>query len=205
MSGLKPHLDGLLSILNAVFRPHSVLKAPDPDTLALWDGLLGEGRRVAAIGSADAHGMSYSIGPLRKQVFPYEFLFRQVNTHALTLGELSGTLEIDRKLIFDALREGRTFLSNGAAGDARGFRFSATGADEKVGISGEIKLKHGVTLQVKTPARADIRIVHAGKGPAAEQTDVEALVHIADEPGAYRVEVWRGDTAWIFSSPIYIR
>ena len=47
-------------------------------------------RRPVGIGSADAHGTRFTVGPLTHTVFPYDFLFSCVNTHLLTKSPLTG-------------------------------------------------------------------------------------------------------------------
>ncbi|MFN2297221.1 MAG: CehA/McbA family metallohydrolase, partial [Anaerolineales bacterium] len=71
MSEFKSYLHSRFEMLLYALMPSLAIRGPDPQTLAAWDGLLAEGRRVAAIGGPDAHGHSYSMGPLRKVVFPY--------------------------------------------------------------------------------------------------------------------------------------
>jgi hypothetical protein len=70
-----------------------------------------------------------------------------------------------------------------------------------------IRLGQGITLQTLAPARAHIKLIFKGK-VIAEEKGGEALVYLAREPGAYRVEVWREykglERCWILSNPIYI-
>jgi hypothetical protein len=60
------------------------IRGPYRATLRLWDELLRQGHRISALGGADAHGSEYTMGPIRRTVFPYDYLFRCVNTHLLT-------------------------------------------------------------------------------------------------------------------------
>jgi hypothetical protein len=71
----------------------------------------------------------------------------------------------------------------------------------------EIKLDAGATLQIRTPAKAHIRLIHCGETIAEIQNQTN-LTHIPIEPGAYRAEcqiMYKGQArGWIFSNPIYL-
>ena len=70
-----------------------------------------------------------------------------------------------------------------------------------------ISLRLGVTLQIRLPQPARVRVIHRGE-ILKEWSRVETAVHTVSQPGAYRVEAdlpyrgrWR---TWILSNPIYI-
>ena len=207
MSRFKDYLQRKSDAIKNVFKPEEVITGPNPRTLALWDQLLARGQRVVAIGGADAHGTRYTLGPIAHTVFPYDFLFSCVNTHVLTKAPLSGDAASDRRLIFQALRHGRAFVGYEIPGETRGFRFTGQGQNASVVMGEQIHLGHGVTLQVRAPARARLRVICDGE-VVAEETNVENLTHVVREPGAYRAEAWRVyegvERAWIFSNPIYV-
>lgn len=187
--------------------PAKYIVGPEPETLALWDELLAQGRRVAGIGNSDAHGTPMSLGPLKREIYPYAFLFRAVNTHLLLPQPLSGDLAHDKALLLRAIGRGNGWVGYDLPHPTRGFRFTGHGADKGV-MGDDVALEMGATLQVRTPARANIRLICHGEVVA--QIDNETtLTHIPAEPGAYRVECYiplegklRG---WIFSNPIYLR
>jgi hypothetical protein len=207
MSRLKDHIQTRREAVRNIFRPEDVIVGPPPRTLALWDQLLEMGRRVAGIGSADAHGTRYRWGPIAHTILPYDFLFNCVNTHILTRMPLTGDVQYDKRQLYQALREGRAFIGYDIPGNTRGFRFSAQGQNVSVVMGEEIRLGHGVTLQVMAPARAHIKILCHGT-IVAEDTNTENLTHVVRKPGAYRAEVWRVyagiERAWILSNPIYV-
>ncbi|NLX11479.1 MAG: CehA/McbA family metallohydrolase [Chloroflexi bacterium] len=207
MSRFKDHLPSRSVALRHVFRPDDVIVGPSPRTLALWDELLSMGQRVVGIGGADAHGTTYTFGPVSHTIFPYDFLFSCVNTHILTKFPLRGDLQRDRALLYDALREGRAFIGYDVPGPTRGFRFSAQGQNTSAIMGEGIRLGHGITLQVLAPARARIKIICHGE-VVAEDRNVENLTHVVSHEGAYRVEVWQSyhgiERAWILSNPIYV-
>lgn len=208
MSVLKDVLKTVWKSLRPLFQPERYIIGPHPETLAKWDELLIAGKRVVGIGNSDAHARRYRIGPLSHVVFPYDYLFHCVNTRIVTATPLAGEVEYDRGIIYRALREGRVFISYDILGSGKGFRFSAQGGFSGSAQMGEsIRLGHGVTLQVLAPRRARIKLIFQGKA-VLNEANVESVVYVAREAGAYRVEVWREfkgiERCWILSNPIYV-
>ncbi len=207
MTSFKRVLPTFLTGVRNVFQPQNALIGPSPDGLALWDRLLSEGKHVAGVGNSDAHGTIVQVGPLRKAIFPYEFLFRCVNTHILTTQPFSGQWAYDQAIIYRAVKEGRTFIGYDVPGSTRGFRYSANGQNGTATMGGSLRLGPGVTLQVLAPARAHIKLIRHGD-VVAEARNLENLTYTAHQTGAYRVEVWRNyrgkERCWILSNPIYI-
>lgn len=208
LSEIKSWIPTKLHALFYAFFPHLIAHGPQPETLAKWDELLAEGRRVAAIGGSDAHALKLGMGPLRRTIFPYEFHFSAINTHLLIPQPLSGEPAADKKLIYDALAAGRAFVGYDLPAPTRGFKFTAKG-DGASGIMGdELLLNGGVTLQVHAPQNAHIRLIRDG-ALIKQASNRQGLTHITTEPGVYRAEVYRNymgrQRGWIFSNPIYIR
>lgn len=207
MTSFKEVLPTFATGLRNIFQPENALIGPPPDALALWDKLLSEGKHIVGVGSSDAHGTVFRVGPIRKAVFPYEFLFRCVNTHILTTQPLSGQWQYDAGIIYRAVKEGRTFIGYDIPGSTRGFRYTANGQNGSAIMGGSLRLGPGVTLQVLSPARAHIKLIRHGE-VLAEAKNLENLTYTAHKPGAYRVEVWRSyrgkERCWILSNPIYI-
>lgn len=193
--------------VRAAFRPEDFMTGPAPETLALWDDLLGQERRVVGIGGSDAHGTTYRIGPLEHVVFPYDYLFNCVNVHVLAPQPLSGDAQADSAMIYRAIRAGNVFIGYDLLGSTRGFRFSATGQSNSTIMGGSIRLGPGVTLQALAYERSHFRLLRHGQ-VVAEASGRENLTHTATRSGAYRVEVWREfrgrERAWILSNPIYV-
>jgi hypothetical protein len=159
------------------------------------------------IGTADAHATPYSLGPLKRVLFPYEYLFRCINTHILTERPFNGFLEHDRKLIYDALRAGRTWVGYDLLAPTKGFQFLARSGSNQTLIGGELVRTGATIFEVHTPYDADIRLVYSGQVVA--RTRGTYLKHTTAEPGAYRVEAYRRHKlslrGWIFSSPLYVK
>ena len=196
----------LAAVLYAYF-PALGIAGPFRATLRRWDELLSQGERVAVVGGADAHGNAYSLGPLRRTIFPYKHLFRCVNTHVLTSQPLNGTLEHDKRLIYDALRNGNAWVGYDLIGPTTGFRFHARSINNEATIGGELIRAGATKFEVQVPHKAEIRLVLNGRVVARAKG--RELRFTTAEPGAYRVEVYRsyrlGRRGWIFSNPIYVR
>ena len=195
-----------LTAVRLAFNPQKYVVGPEPRTLALWDELLAQGNRVTAVGNSDAHATPISMGPFKRVIFPYEFLFRAVNTHILLERPLTGNLTQDKQMIYRAIGQGHSWIGYDMPHSTKGFRFSA--ASKGKGVMGEqVKLNAGATLQISAPARCNIRLIRHGEVVASINNDTH-LTHIPTEPGAYRVECtipYLGqERGWIYSNPIYL-
>lgn len=207
MSEFKSLLPNPLSAAFYAFFPSLGIRSPDARTIALWDSLLAAGRRIAAVGGSDAHGQIQSLGPLRKTVFPYEYLFRTVNMHVLLDAPLAGDADRDGQRIVDALRRGSAWVGYDLSAPTNGFRFSAEGESASAGMGGDIPLRAAPVFQAALPLPAQWKIIRAGTGVVAQGTGRQAEFR-PSEPGAYRLEAWRPFRGmlrgWIFSNPVYI-
>jgi hypothetical protein len=202
MSEFKALLRSKLSAIYFAYFPVRGIRGPFRATLRQWDQLLARGQRVAAIGGADAHGTTYSMGTLQRMVFPYEYLFRCVNTHILTDRPLSRRLEQDKSLIYDALRAGHTWVGYDLIGSTAGFRYTARSLNNRASMGDELRRTGATVFEVLTPQSGDIRLVTQGQVVARAKG--KGLKFTTAQPGAYRVEVYRRGRGWIFSSPIYV-
>jgi hypothetical protein len=204
-----PLQNGLLDKLTAVhtaLNQEKFITFPEPATLALWDQLLAEGKTVTAVGNADAHGTPLSAGPIQRIIYPYEYLFRAVNTHLLLDAPLNGDMQSDKKRILQAIASGKSWIAYDLPHPTQGFRFSGHGVNK--GYMGDrIQMDAGATLQVSAPTRCHIRLIRHGEVVAAIDNETN-LTHIPIESGAYRVEChipFRDQTrGWIYSNPIYL-
>ena len=206
MSEFKSLLHSRLDMLSYALFPSLGIRGPDAETLALWDRLLAEGKRVAAVGGSDAHGHAYSMGPLRKVVFPYEYLFRTVTQHVL-VEKVSGDVETDGRSITDALKKGSGWVAYDLSKRSKGFRFWAEAGAGNAGPGDEISFAPGLVLKAVFPFAAEWRIIHAGKGLVGRGSGVKAEFSPSG-PGTFRLEAhrrFRGRMrGWIFSNPVYI-
>lgn len=207
MSSFKDAMSSFRQGLEVVFRPEEFISGPPQEALDLWDRLLTSGQKIVGIGNSDAHGTYFHIGPVTHRIFAYDFLFNCVNTHILSKMPLSGNVDLDRQLIYAALKAGRAFIGYDIPGETRGFRFIAHGSYGTAEMGDTLRIGAGVTMQIRTPARAHIKIIHEGQ-VVREDANTDALTHTATERGAYRVEVWKDylgqERCWILSNPIYL-
>lgn len=190
------------------YRPDHIARGPFAEVLSRWDQLLAAGRRVVAIGGADAHATPVRKGPFKRVVFPYEYLYRTVNTHVLTEQPLRGDVARDRRTLFESLRRGRCFVGYDLPASTRGFRFRATSNEGEADMGEELALGFGAALQIYAPHRCRLRLLCDGE-VVREWTDSEQCAHTTHRPGAYRVEAYlpyKGqERTWILSNPIYVK
>lgn len=208
LSELKTVIPTKLHGLFYAFFPQLVGRGPLRKTLERWDVLLAQGRPVAAIGGSDAHALRLSLGPLHRTIYPYEFHFRAVNTHALIPQPLTGDVVTDKKMIYEALAAGRCFVAYDLPAPTRGFAFKAKGLEQSAIMGEEISVEGGVTLHAHAPQPADIHLLKDGQSVGVWKNSY-AATYSASEPGVYRVEVYRKylgkQRGWIFSNPIYVK
>jgi hypothetical protein len=183
--------------------PLRVLDHPPSRNVIEWDRMCRT-RRTVAIGGLDAHQIGLQVGgqvPLR--LMGYGRSFRQLRTHVLCSALPAGSLEHDRGLVYDALREGRCYIAVDALAPARGFAFWCSGG---LPLGGEAPFE-GQALHARLPRPAELRLMKDGTLVAS--VDGSAIDHEASAPGVYRVEArlpYRGRArTWIVSNPIYLR
>ncbi|MCD6400729.1 MAG: CehA/McbA family metallohydrolase [Anaerolineales bacterium] len=207
-SEFKVHIKTKLHAIYYAYNFKRIAHGPLPEALKLWDHLLKKGERVVAVAGSDAHALHASLGPLHRVLFPYEDHFKAVNTHIFTPTPLTGNLDDDKSLIYDALRNGHIFIGYDLPFSTKGFRFTGQGKNTKALMGDEISGENGVTLQIHLPLTTECQLLKDGE-VIEKWSHHENHTHIATEKGVYRVEAFinylgkrRG---WIFSNPIYIR
>jgi hypothetical protein len=206
MSSFKGLLTSRVKAVRAALEPDRYIIGPDPSALNKWDEFLANGNRMVVIGGSDAHGLTYTMWSITREIYPYEYLFRTVNTHIMTHRQLSGDFEQDKILVLQAISRGNCWVAYDLPALTTGFRF--TGQSRSKGIMGEeILFRDGATLQVRTPEQCHIRMIHQGVVVADCVSDTN-LTFIPNEPGPYRVECLiphKGqERGWIYSNPIYL-
>ena len=231
MSEFKGLLTSRANTVRYALNPEFGIMGPPPPALAKWDELTLAGKKVVAVGGADAHGTTYQMSGLKRVIFPYEFLFHQVNTHLLSEAPLTGACEADRSVVLGALAKGHCFVGYDGIAPTRGFRFTGNSDLGKLLMGDETLNRGGVTLQIAVPTTPGVpqRSASAARSPTQpggvkvsthlirngselaqwkNQTNITTVVP-PGEAGVFRVEVrlrYRGrQRGWIYSNPIYLR
>jgi hypothetical protein len=208
LSEYKVVAKGILDSVFYAFFPQFLAHGPHPEVLSRWDTLLAEGKRIIAIAGSDAHALHMRLGPLHKIIFPYKHYFESINTHIITPNPLSGDLQTDRNMVYQALRNGNCFIGYDRPASTRGFRFTAQTNLGTAWMGDELILDGTATLQIRLPIETNCRLIKDGK-PIKSWSHYQICTHITHEPGAYRVECtipYLGkNRGWIYSNPIYLR
>lgn len=192
--------------LKYLFMPELMAHAPLPAALNKWDELLSNGKRVNVVGGADAHGIKFKKAILKKTVFPYEFHFSAINNHLLVNEPLTGDLDHDKKMIYQALRHGSSFIGYDLPASTRGFSFIVEN-DAGVYYPGDtFELDSGATVKVSTPEFANIRLIHNGN-VIYKQNKANRMIYTLSQSGYYRVECSipfiNKERGWIYTNPMF--
>jgi hypothetical protein len=190
------------------FFPERIPHGPPEALLKKWDELLISGKRVLAIGGSDAHDLIIHLGPFHREIFPYGFHFRVVNTHLLMEDELGDDLEASHSMIYAALKAGHCFVGNDLPHPTRGFRFTATSGESRAIMGDELVFRDEANFMITLPIKCDCRLLRNGEVIGRWQ-DQAMISHKGTTTGIYRVECrirYKGKSrGWIFSNPIFVR
>lgn len=184
-----------------------LLKGPSQKTLRFWDAACQE-RRVAAIGGSDAHGMVLKWRGFKLRPLPYEYALNSINVHILLKKPLSTAFGEAKARIYGAMQQGCLFIAHDRLAPARGFEFDFHSQDGGRLCMGEEKTFEPGTLVIKSPQRAEIRLIR--NGSLLKKWMARKVRFQVTQKGVYRVEVHLrvplfGLRPWIFSNPIYLR
>ena len=199
---------GPVDAIRYLVNPEAQLDGPRAEDIVAWDRICTE-RRFVAIGGLDAHQLGIRVrgrlwSPMRNARY-FAMLSTYVSLTEAPQGGEHGQADLD--LVYDALREGRCYLSVDAIAPGRGFRFWGESPDGAQAMMGEERPAGSWTLRASLPGDASVRLIRNGE-PIAEAT-ADTLEHEVTEPGAYHIEAhrhWRKrERPWIYSNPIYLR
>jgi hypothetical protein len=203
MSDWLEHLKSWLNFFR-LFYPRRFLIRADKEIVQRWDGY-NRCSFKSAIGGVDAHTMKKKIGIFQLTIFPIKVELKGIRTHLYFNDPLPrDDPQRARALFFDALKNGRGFISNYRRNDARGTRFFIEFSNGKCVLpgcadTGTAVQKLPACLHVQLVERAQILLFRNGnlvrqcKGSSAQ-------FDIADQ-GLYRVEICKGNNIWIYSNP----
>ncbi|MCX7875977.1 MAG: CehA/McbA family metallohydrolase [Melioribacteraceae bacterium] len=193
---------------NYFLHPLKSIVAPTSETLQKWDEL-NQKRKVVGIGGVDAHAHKVNLlGFVELEVFPYKVLFKSIRTHvlldtSLENSKLKNDFLFAKEKIYNSIKEGNCFVSNYYHGDAKGFRFYAKHKGKIFPMGSSIDFTNGIELKIEVPnENPSIKLIHNGNEIANENKS--KLNYKINEKGAYRVEVYLNENAWIFSNHIRI-
>lgn len=192
---------------NYLMHPLKSIKAPNYETLKVWDNL-NQKRKVVGIGGVDAHAHKVNLlGFFEVEVFAYKVLFKSIRTHIITDKKIevkknSKDIKTAKNIVYETLKKGNCYVSNSYHGDASGFRFYAE-KGKKIYQMGESLPSGSTILRVLLPKiSGSIKLLRNGE-IIDSVDDFEAQFNIK-EKGAYRVEIYLNNNAWIFSNHIRI-
>ena len=195
------------NFLYRMMHPLYSIRYPVWETLERWDKLNRE-KRIVGIGGIDVHGFKYKIfGLIPIEIYPYKVQFKSIRTHILTNRPLYRednpmTFTDAESEVFDALLQGRCFVSNFRGGDGRGFRFWAERNGKQLVLGSRVRKKGEITFHVQAPLLGNIRFICDGR--EVKNLNGDTLTYKSDRPGVYRVEIFRNKRGWIYSNPIVI-
>jgi hypothetical protein len=183
------------------------------ENLKRWDDAISaSNRKLTAIAGNDAHsnvGVSVNDAAgkqwLGVKLDPYERSFRTVRTHVLIKKDKS----LSRESLLEAIALGHCYISFDIFGEAKGFTFTAPGAEQKI-LGDEIDFANGLSLKAGAPLNS--RFMLLKDGSVSDQKSGAAADFPISVPGVYRVEVYLDSLPapvkgqpWIISNPIYVR
>jgi hypothetical protein len=188
--------------------PLRTIMAPPKETIKVWDEL-NQKRKVIGIGGVDAHAHKYNlVGFLEVEIFPYKVLFKSIRTHILLdqtikKGKSAKDIETAKWQIYNAMKDGRCFVANDYVAESKGFRFYAEANGKKYQMGDTIDETKNLVFKVLLPGiKAEIKLLRNGQVIETNNgIDAEFAVN---KKGAYRIEVFNENRAWIFSNHIRV-
>ncbi len=108
-----------------------------------------------------------------------------------------------KKALYSALEKGNCFFANDYHADSKGFRFFAEVEGKTVQMGDSIPLTDKISLKATLPDQtAEIRFLRNGE--IVKSVEAKTAEFKVKEKGAYRVEVYIYNKAWIYSNHIRI-
>jgi len=190
-----------------MIHPLRSIRFPVWETLERWDQF-NKKRRVVGLGGIDVHAFPYKLlGFIPMEIYPYKVQFRSIRTHILTQkslrNEKNNSFKKAEKSVFEAISQGRCFISNFRVGDARGFRFWAESKTDQFPMGSRIKKqKVDFNFCVESPLPGLIHLLKDGQ--IIQKKNGRAIQISSNDEGVYRVEIYRKKRGWIYSNPIVI-
>ncbi|QDK39499.1 hypothetical protein [Bdellovibrio sp. NC01] len=187
------------------------------DEVALFDKLSTQ-RKIVAYAGTEASARAIPLANYLVRFPSYKRTFEVMSNHILLKSELTGSFNSDRVKVFNALKNGNSYLALDMLGDPKGF---VATVEDKEGHSflmgSEVKLTKGMHLRVKLPAEPKdfFEIVIYRNGESVARINKTETTFPISEAGTYRVQVrvspmlplpdakkW---ITWIYTNPFYIK
>ncbi|MBN2102776.1 CehA/McbA family metallohydrolase [bacterium] len=187
-----------------ILHPLRSIRFPVWETLDRWDQL-NRSRRVVGIGGIDVHAHRVRLWKIISvEIYPYKVQFKSIRTHFLVYPPVTPGLDFHESefRVFDALTQGRCFISNFALGNARGFQFQAIQGEMMMPMGSRIEIQQPIRLRTWIPRKAHIRLLR--NGAVIREDKAVQIDYKTDLPGVYRIEVFRKRRGWIYSNPIVL-
>ena len=185
-------------VIQLLSRPERVVRGPSRRLLWQWDRQL-EKRPLPIIGGLNVHQRKSPLLEWR-QIFPYELAFSTICTCVQT-PELPAVSLRARDLVWNALREGRSYIVNRSIERESPFLFEYHPPAGRVRPMGDdVPYAPKGRFHMRVPVEAEIVLRHNGQplfwGTGEEMAFPEA------GPGSYRVEAYLNRRLYILSNPI---
>jgi len=135
-------------------------------------------------------------------------LFKSIRTHilineAIKKGKSIKDIETAKWQIYNSLKEGRCFVANDYVAESKGFRFYAEFENNKYQMGDTVPDHKNIKLKIFLPGiSAEIRLLR--NGHILETNNGIDAEFIVNKKGAYRIEVYNEQRAWIFSNHIRV-
>ncbi|MFC1554049.1 hypothetical protein ACFL7D_05410 [candidate division KSB1 bacterium] len=182
------------ALVASIFCDHSmnlILHYPE-ESMTMWNRLLTlRDEKSVILGSVDAHANieitdSWSIN------FPsYESVFKLLQTNVVVTEEFNGDYSHDAKLVYNALKNGNSYISFGAFGSTDSFSFSVETEDSIYTIGDNLNAAADPVLKVSIPCDTQMKInLKSQNGVVKTVEDTGYLEHRITVPGKYYIEVF---------------
>ncbi len=190
-------------------------------TMQMWKMLQSQyDKNYHIFAGVDAHANIKITDSWRLEFPAYETVFKMFQTTILSKKPLSGDFMHDSRLVYDALKNGRSYISFGNLGNSKGFAFYAHDIGQTY-FPGDTVARSGfgdndtITLRVKVPAREKIRIYLKSHYDTVLVHDGPDLEFSTEKKGKYFAEVYKlrpelgydryQEVPWIISNAIDVR
>jgi len=192
----------IFTIIHSYFQAHKKIKTPYPQTLARWDRLNNNTRKIIpAIAGIDAHALKTSKYLIPVTVFPYKKMFKTLVNIIYTQDILKGDFENQKNIILTSLKNGNNIILNRYVSDK--IPYVEISNKFSTAFSGDsIELDDNTYLNVKLKQKAKIKILSNGMEICtlkAQECSIKIL-----KSGKYRVELIVKETGWIYTNPIEV-